>query len=235
MTEPIVLAFDTATEYCSVALLDSRCIEKTEHLGQGHSERILPMVDEVLGEAGLDLREVDLIAFGAGPGSFTGLRIACGVAQGLAWGVAKRVVAIGNLRALAARALAVESRGEVVLAAIDARMNESYCAAYKRSAEVAELRAAALVAPADLPALVAELGASIVVGNALTAFPEFWQDGVSARLLPQLRAGAAEIARLARIDARLGRTVAPHEATPLYVRDQVALTIAERHAKVAST
>lgn len=247
MSEPVTLAIDTATEFCSVALLGAGCIERIELAGQSHSQRVLPMVDEVLREAHLSLHEVDLIAFGAGPGSFTGLRIACGVAQGLAWGAAKRIVAVGNLRALAARALAEEPGGHTVLAAIDARMKEAYCAVYQRGMGIAresgghsdlvELHPASLVAPTELGPLAVRLGADIVAGNALIAFASAWQDCAAAaqlRRMPQVRATAADIAGLARIDAQQGRSVAPHEAAPLYVRDQVALTIAERQARLAS-
>jgi len=253
VSEPVTLAIDTATEFCSVALLGASCSEKIELAGQSHSQRLLPMIDELLREAHLAVRDVDLIAFGAGPGSFTGLRIACGVAQGLAWGAAKRIVGVGNLRALAARALAEDPGGQIVLAAIDARMNEAYCAVYQRGrgvecdeegrGDLVELHAASLVAPAELGALAARLGADIVAGNALIAFASAWPDGADTapprrmphlRFMPQLRASAADIARLARIDAQQGRSLAPHEAAPLYVRDQVALTIAQRQARLAN-
>ena len=102
MTAPVILAIDTATELCSVAVLHAGLVERTEEVGQKHSDRVLPFVDAVLREAELRLRDVDAFAFGAGPGSFTGLRIACGVVQGLAYASGRPVVAIGNLRALAA-------------------------------------------------------------------------------------------------------------------------------------
>ena len=130
---PTVLAIDTATEVCSVAVLHGdRLTELVEVVGQRHSERVLPMIDAALAKAGLSLGDIDVFAFGAGPGSFTGLRIACGIAQGLAYGKRKRVVPVGNLRALAARAFAMVTEGDLLLAAIDARMNEAYCAVYRR-------------------------------------------------------------------------------------------------------
>jgi len=129
--EPTLLAIDTATETCSVALLHAGVLsEWIERVGQGHSERVLPMVQALLEETGIELARCDAIAFGAGPGSFTGLRIACGVAQGLAWGIDRRVLPVGNLAGLA---LAVHDAAPAVAriaAAMDARMNEVYWAVY---------------------------------------------------------------------------------------------------------
>ncbi len=96
------------------------------------------------------LGDIDIFAFGAGPGSFTGLRIACGVAQGLAYGKRKQVVPVGNLRALAADAFSSVQQGNLLLAAIDARMNEAYCAIYRRDPQVTEVRAPALERPQSL-------------------------------------------------------------------------------------
>ena len=118
MTAPVILAIDTATELCSVAVLHARLDERCEAVGQKHSERVLPLVDLVLREAGLRLRDVDAFAFGAGPGSFTGLRIACGVVQGLAYACRRPVVAVGNLRALAAAAFARCPAAATALSAI---------------------------------------------------------------------------------------------------------------------
>ena len=237
MSVPTILALDTATEVCSVAVLGaSHCIERRETVGNGQSERILPMVDEVMNESGMALAEVDFIAFGAGPGSFTGLRIACGIAQGLAWSAGKRVVPVGNLRALAARAFAVQTAGDVALVAIDARMQESYCAVYRRElrngqVDAVEARAPSLERPASLPGLASEFDVALVTGNALSVFSSVWPTAHSWVALPELRATAADIARLARGDALLGRTVAPHEALPVYIRDQVALTTDERRQR----
>jgi tRNA threonylcarbamoyladenosine biosynthesis protein TsaB len=225
---PTVLALDTATEVCSVAVLaDDRLVERLEVVGQRHSERILPMVDAVLAEAGRVLTDVDFFAFGSGPGSFTGLRIACGIAQGLAYGTDKPVVAVGNLRALAARALS-EKAAERVLVAIDARMHEAYCAIYRNDACVTELRAASLERPDSLAGIASSEQVGLVAGNALTEFASDWPESVSWQALPSVRASAADVARLARIDAERGLAVPPAQAMPVYVRDHVALTIEER-------
>jgi len=207
--------------------------EFSEVVGQKHSERVLPLVDAVLREAGLQLRDVDVFAFGAGPGSFTGLRIACGVVQGLAYGCNRPVVGVGNLRALAAAAFRILPEVTSVLVAIDARMRETYCGAYRNDEEVSELRAPALEAPASLVAIRRDLRAAVVAGDALRIFPDVWGDDAVERL-PDLRGSAGDIARLARIDFARGRTVRAAEAMPLYVRDRVALTVDERRQKVSA-
>jgi tRNA threonylcarbamoyladenosine biosynthesis protein TsaB len=233
---PTVLAIDTATEVCSVAVLHSdRLTALVERVGQRHSERVLPMIDAALVEAGLALRDIDIFAFGAGPGSFTGLRIACGIAQGLAYGQRKRVVPVGNLRALAACAFTVVTDGALLLAAIDARMDEAYCAIYRRDEPVSEVRAPALERPQSLVQLAIAEGVDIVAGNALTVFSGIWPHDKPWVTLPDATSSAAAIAHLARFDTAHGLTVAPDQAAPVYVRDQVALTIEERrHAASAS-
>jgi tRNA threonylcarbamoyladenosine biosynthesis protein TsaB len=226
---PTILAIDTATETCSVALIQGEwLIERAEAVGQKHSERALPMVDEVLKDAGLALADVDAFAFGAGPGSFTGLRIACGLVQGLAFGVGRPVVPVGNLRALAAAAF--EPGDTLLLAAIDARMQESYCAVYRNDEALEELRAPALERPDVLPEIAREFGVSVVAGDALSVFPDVWHLGPRVRRNPLVRGSAGVIARLARGDIARGRTVRAADAAPVYVRDRVALTIEERRA-----
>ena len=234
MATPVILAIDTATELCSVAVLHGdRTIAQTENVGQKHSDRVLPLVDAMLGQAGLHLNEIDAFAFGAGPGSFTGLRIACGVIQGLAYASSRPVVAVGSLRALAARAFAEHSRAGIALAAIDARMQEAYCAVYRNDDEVSEVRAPALEAPGALPEIAREAGVALVAGDALSTFAEVWV-GLAVERAPVCRGSAAEIARLARIDLLRGRAVRAADAMPAYVRDRVALTIDERRRKVGA-
>ena len=228
-----VLAIDTATDVCSVAVLHvDQMTELVETVGHKHSERALPMIEAVLSQTGLMLGDIDVFAFGAGPGSFTGLRISCGIAQGLAYGKRKQVVPVGNLRALAARAFSSVADGDLLLAAIDARMSEAYCAIYRRDPQVSEVRAPALERPQSLGQLGAEAKVDIVAGNALTAFPDSWPHDKPWIVLPDATSSAASIATLARFDASHGLAVAPAQAAPIYVRDRVALTIEER--KIAS-
>jgi tRNA threonylcarbamoyladenosine biosynthesis protein TsaB len=221
-----LLAIDATTSLCSVAWTDGeRMVERVEEAGHRHSELVLGMVSTVLAEAGVPLSAVGEFAFGAGPGSFTGLRIACGVTQGLALAANKRVRPVSSLLALA------EATGrDAVLTVIDARMNEVYWAAYRRDGQGApwrtirapEVSSAALVAIPEGPGW-------LVAGDALAAHP-----ALAARLVPPLavdahaRITAAAIARL----AWRGEAVAVDaaDAVPEYVRDKVALTTAERAA-----
>lgn len=232
-TDPIILAFDTATDVCSVALARAGTIvEANETVGHAHSERLLPMIDALLARHGRRLADCDAIAFGAGPGSFTGLRIACSVAQGLAWGADKRVIPIGNLAALARRAFDEQAAAQRAIAAVDARMREAYWAAYeRRDGALAEIAPPSLGAADELGALFDRWAPDLVAGDALRAFAELAAHRASWQRLPQLRASAAPIAALALEEWRAGRSVAPHEAAPLYVRDRVALTVDERRAR----
>ncbi len=233
MTSPCLLALDTATETCSVALLkDGAVVVRSEMVGQRHSERALPMVDSILRDTRTALGDLDAIAFGAGPGSFTGLRIACGLAQGLAWGAGKQVIAVGNLMALAARVFEQAPDCRSVLCAIDARMHEAYCAVYQRGPEILEVRAPQLARPAELAALARD--ADAVAGDALVAFPEVLPALDGRILFPGLRADAADIVRLAGTESMRRRAVAPHDAMPVYVRDHVALTTEERRLRAAT-
>lgn len=234
MSFPSILALDTASETCSVALLTTAgVVFRSEPVGQRHSERALPLIDEVLKDAGVALRDLDYIAFGAGPGSFTGLRIACGLAQGLAWGTGRPVIPVGNLLALAARLLKQDLACESVLCAIDARMNEAYCAVYRRGREIVEVQAPALVKPAELTGLACRVDA--VAGDALTAFPDAWPADTRLRRYPGVRADAVDIARVASEPAMRARAVVAHDAAPLYVRNHVAFTTDERRARALAS
>jgi tRNA threonylcarbamoyladenosine biosynthesis protein TsaB len=129
-----ILALDAATEACSAALLDGTALtERFEVIGRGHANRLLPMVDALLREAGRPLREIDAVAFGRGPGGFTGLRIAAGIAQGLAAGAGKPVLPVSNLAAIAAGAARTHGPA-LVVACLDARMNQVYWAAFDTGA-----------------------------------------------------------------------------------------------------
>ncbi len=236
MTAPILLAFDTATEVCSVALAcGARVVERSEVVGQHHSERVLPMAQQLLIDEGVALAEVGAIAFGAGPGSFTGLRIACGVAQGAAYGIDKRVLPIGNLAALALRAGELAPGTRRVAAAIDARMNEVYWAVYDLAdGDVAEVVAPSLSAADALPALLAPLAPDTLAGNGLSVFAEALAPIAVENRVPQAQASARTIALLAQRAHARGEALAPALAMPLYVRDRVALTVDERRAAHAA-
>jgi tRNA threonylcarbamoyladenosine biosynthesis protein TsaB len=228
---PTLFAIDTAADCCSVALLCSDIVtERIEQVGHRHSERVLPMVRSVLDGAGISLADCDAIAFGAGPGAFTGLRIACGIAQGLAFGIGLKVIPVGNLEALAFSALEGsdhEAANATILCATDARMREAYCAIYRSDLSgLQEVLAPTTVPAAELAALIDSAAADILAGDAFKAFAA---DLASAprRPVSDRRASAASIVQVAARRWPHG-AIDPAAAAPLYVRDRVALTIDER-------
>jgi tRNA threonylcarbamoyladenosine biosynthesis protein TsaB len=220
-----IVALDTSTEWCSVAAGDGcRWFEERMHARETHSEHLLAMVDRALAMCQYTLASVDGIAFGAGPGSFTGVRIACGVAQGLALGADRPLVGVCTLEAIA-----FADGGARVVACLDARMREVYVGAYVRGGSgCVEAMAPAVVAPdrATRPAGDGWRGA----GNGFAAYPALAArlalDGVDDAALPTARA----IASLALPRFVAGQGVAAQDALPLYVRHRVALTTAERAA-----
>lgn len=218
-----LLALDTATENCSAALLlGAELLERELETARGHAEHILPMIDALLAEAGIGLAALDALAFGRGPGSFTGVRLAASITQGLAFGADLGVVAVSDLRALAQRAFDLDPRCERVLVCNDARMGELYWAGFTRRAGLAEPAGAERVeGPERLrPPWPGALGA----GRGFSAYPQLAaRTGIAVpvgwdRLLPRAR----EIARLADPEVRGGRLLAPEQAVPIYVRDSVA-------------
>lgn len=221
-----ILALDTSTEYCSAAVWhDGAAVERDVHAGQSHSELLLGMVDAVLAESGTALREIDAIAFGAGPGTFTGLRIACGVAQGLAYAADRPVVGVGTLLALAKG-----SGAHRVVCCVDARMQQVYFAAYEGAdTEWRAVHGPSLHAPAEVPLLEGE--GWIGCGSGFAAYREALAAryrGQLGRIAPDAHPRASDVAALAAVAYARGEAVAPDDAAPLYVRDKVALKTDER-------
>ncbi len=226
-----ILALETSTEYCSVALWqDGAILARNELAGQKHSEMLMPMLRGLLDEAGIRLAHCDGIAFGSGPGSFTGVRIACGVAQGLALGADLPVSGISTLLALA------QGSGHArVIAALDARMGEIYCAAYERLDEgwktVCE---PGLCKPEDAPDV--PCGDWFCAGSGFAAFPEILQKRYAGKLIG-MDVGAvpraADIAALAALQFARGLGMDAAQAQPFYLRDKVALKTAERELMAA--
>ena len=221
-----LLALDTSTEYCSVALWDDGELHALEeHAGQKHSQRLLPMVEELLARHGLGVKQLAGIAFGKGPGSFTGLRIACGVTQGLAFGAGLPVVGVSTLLALAAA-----TRAAHAVCCIDARMGEIYHAAYSRAGAGWNcVHEPSLRPPAQAPALPE--GDWTGCGSGFAAHGETLRRLYGGRLsaiMPDAFPHAREIAQLAVGEFEAGRAVAAEQAVPLYIRDKVALKTAER-------
>jgi len=224
-----VLALDTATQACSAALLTEGAAITRELLTErGHAEHILSMVDAVLAEAGIALAVVDALAFGRGPGAFTGVRLAASVAQGLAFAAQLPVVPVSDLRAVAQRAFDAESSPDHVLVCQDARMREVYWACFDRGDG----------------GLATHVGPEHVSAAGAIGLPESWRGRIAGvgqgfRVYPELRISlksslasvqdeflphALEIARLAWPEVLAGRTVRAEEALPVYVRDDVIRT-----------
>lgn len=223
-----LLAFDTATERLSIALaVGTQVWTHVAAGGARASAAILPAILALLAEAGVRLRDVDAIAFGRGPGAFTGLRTACAVAQGLALGAGKPVLPIDTLQALAedARAGAAEVR---VWAVLDARMNEIYAAQYRFSAAGWQVLDAPMLIGADaLSALWRDAPPEVVAGNALEVFGARL-DCAGARRVADAQPDALALLGLARSLWQQGGAVDAALALPLYLRDKVAQTSAER-------
>jgi tRNA threonylcarbamoyladenosine biosynthesis protein TsaB len=222
-----ILALDTSTEYCSVALWHDGNIDAREKLaGQRHSELLLKMVDGLLRERGLAVRDLDCIAFGAGPGSFTGLRIACGVAQGLAFGAELPVVGVSTLLALAEAV-----QGARAVCCLDARMGQVYHAAYERDGNRwITVHPPDLCAPAAAPPLPGGFSWT-GCGSGFKAYGEVLARRYAGRLsaiISDAYPHARHIARLAVVEFEQGRALAAEEAVPVYIRDKVALRSDER-------
>lgn len=228
-----LLAFEAATRRLSVALWrDGACDEKAADLPNGGSAVLLPWANELLAAAGLSLKQLDGLAFGAGPGGFTGLRLACGVTQGLAFGLDLPVAPVGTLAALA-----LASGDGKVLACLDARMDEVYVAAYQVTGDsVQEIMPPQVGAGETVPLPEgadwrgAGDGFATVHGAALCRRMAARLVACDAAMLPT----AAAVARLAAPVLAGGGGVAAARALPVYVRDKVALTTAERRARGGS-
>ena len=227
-----LLALETSTDQCSVALwCDGALLTRSRHAPRRHAEILLPMFDELLAEGGIARGQLDGIAFGRGPGAFTGVRLAVSVAQGLALALDRPVFPVSTLAALA---LAAPAAVPYVLAVLDARMGEVYAGAFRRAAaEALEPLGAETVGAAaalEVPAAPAWFGAGSgwavhaeALGRRLRGAA---LAGIDAAAVPE----AAQVARLAAPVLAAGGGVRADQALPVYLRDKVALTRAERGA-----
>jgi tRNA threonylcarbamoyladenosine biosynthesis protein TsaB len=225
---PTLLALDTATDTLALALVHPGGVEVFEGAGGAQaSARLLPEVQALLARAGCTLAEVDAIAFGQGPGAFTGLRTACSAAQGLALGLNKPVLPLCSLMLVAEDARA-QGAGDTVWVAMDARMGEVYAAHFAwQGGRWQVLDAPALYRPEGLRAHWGPALTAAVAGSALTVF-----DGMPTGrpCWPSTRSRASALAALAQAAWASGVRLDAAEAQPVYVRNKVALTTAERAA-----
>lgn len=242
-----LLAFDAGTEYMSVAVCRTHDgqVQQWQHTAAGGAKAstdLIPAILDLMQRAGLRLQELDAVCFGSGPGSFTGLRTACSVAQGLAFGACVPVLAVDSLLAVAeeARHAALSDRDSCVLTALlDARMEEMYCASFTYAAgQWTELRGSYLVQPEQLLRASAEPGPSsapwLLAGNVFAVYGErvAAQDAAAAtaQRMTALPTASAML-RLAPALLAAGKAVAAEHALPSYIRDKVAKTTAERMAE----
>jgi tRNA threonylcarbamoyladenosine biosynthesis protein TsaB len=209
------VAFETSSEWCSVALFaDGEIAAVEQRAGHRHSELALPMMDQLLSARGLKPRDLDAVAFGAGPGAFTGLRIACGLAQGLAVARSLPVIGISSLEAIAQ-----ESGASHVVACIDARMREVYYSALLSQGD----RWREVIAPQCVAPQALQLPPGddwIGCGNGFAVYGNL---GLK-RVLPEVHPTATAIAQLAAPRLQAGEGVDAAQATPIYVREKVAFT-----------
>ena len=220
-----ILAIDTTEQACSAALLvDGRVAEDFRIAARQHSQLILPMVEGLLGDAGLALSELDGLAFARGPGSFTGVRIAAAVVQGLAVAADLPVVPVSSLLALA-QGVCREHGEQRVLAAFDARMQELYWLPCEARDGLMQFAGDERVGALDALTLPPGDDAWAVAGSALGPYGEAIAQGLGARLgarYADAMVHAHDVALLAQQEFSQGAAVAAEQAIPVYLRDQVA-------------
>lgn len=221
-----ILALETTTDFGTCALWqDGRILSATCPPGRPHSETLIPLVQGLLAEAGSGFAALDAIAFGMGPGAFTGLRVACGIAQGMAVALDRPVLPVGSLETMA-----WEAEAGQVLALLDARMGEVYGGSFRRTGTTVEpLGELVLAAPGALP-LPPPGEEWLAVGNALAAYPELQARCAGWECQPGILPHARSVAHLAAQALVRGEGLDPALAAPRYIRDKVARTVAERLA-----
>ncbi|PSV39466.1 tRNA (adenosine(37)-N6)-threonylcarbamoyltransferase complex dimerization subunit type 1 TsaB [Photobacterium sp. GB-27] len=220
-----ILAVDTATENCSVALLmGDEVISRCEYAPREHTTKILPMVDTVLAEAGIKLNQLDALAYGQGPGSFTGVRIGIGIAQGLAFGADLPMVGVSTLAAMAQGTYRVH-QADNVLSAIDARMGEIYWGQYQRKTDGdwQIIGAEQVIVPdALVESVQTETGIWLTAGTAWEVYAD-----TLAKLPFEMQQGSVlypdsqDMVHLAKFAFARGESVSAEVASPVYLRDTV--------------
>ncbi len=223
-----IIALEAATEACSAALnLDGEILGRYEVAPRAHTEKLLPMLESLLAEAQLTLADIDALAFGRGPGSFTGVRIATATAQGIAFSADLPVIPISTLAALAQRALDQTPAADAVLTAIDARMGEVYWCSFGRDPHglATPLAQETLCPPEQAPVADTDPTNAIGAGTGWASYADALLDLFGNQpipLLDQLLPDAASVSRLAAPRYAAGKTLPPEQAVPVYLRDNVA-------------
>lgn len=219
-----LLALDTSSDACSVALIhDGQVLHRHEVIPRQQARRVLPVVSELLAAAELAVHDLDALAFGRGPGSFTGVRIAAGVTQGMAFGTGLGVVPVSDLAAIA-QGTVRELGSFCVLVCLDARMGEVYWGAYAvdQSGLVATVAAEQISVPAGVKAPFE--GDYAGAGSGFAAYPELARrlELSAACVHPDRLPDARDILSLAIPEVEAGRMVSAAEAVPVYLREKVA-------------
>lgn len=235
-----ILAIETATEACSAALItnnsDETIISRFQLAPREHTKLILPMMDEVLQEANIELNDIDAIAFSRGPGAFTGLRIAAGVAQGAALSVNKQVIPVSTLAALALQAVSQNIKVKIIIVALDARMGEVYWGVYRVQTGNVVLVGEEKVSNPEvmLETMLSYSNKGVLVtGIGWDAYDEI----LFSKELPSTVCfianqypHASSVARLALTMWKVNKAVLPENAQPVYIRNKVAKKSTKRNA-----
>ncbi len=222
----LILALDTSTDACSVALYADGVLDSLFELAaKSHTQRLLPMVDEVLQAKGCELADLDAIAFGRGPGSFTGLRICAGIVQGLAFGANLPVIPVSTLESMACGFYRANPEEQLpVLVALDARMNEVYWGLFSRSGDLVSALVDEAVMPPELLAeqsqIMAQQGQFLGIGSGWH-YPAM-QSLDPARQFLDIHPHAENMALIAAAKFAAGETLSALDAQPVYLRDSVS-------------
>ncbi len=219
-----LLALDASSSACSVALwMDGDVMGRVEHAPRGHTRRLMPMIDALLAEAGIARESIDALAYGHGPGSFTGIRIAAGAAQGIAYALERPLLGISTLRALALSAWHRDG-ATLVMPALDARLGELYVALYQvEQGHPQALVSDSVMAPEQLVLPSCAPGSITMIGSGVTLLDRLSSE-VREHVGPTLEdrePEACDIVQLAAMDFASGLITSPQKALPIYLRDQV--------------
>lgn len=232
-----ILAIDTSTSWCSVALCfdDKPIVQRHELLGSKASQHLLPWCGELLQQCGARFSDLDALAVGVGPGAFTGVRLSVAVAQGLSVGSQLPVIPVTSLDAMASQFIQQYqvSQNTTFTIALDARMGEVYWARYQPDASQPKL---INLIQLTAPSYIEDNSKDLIAGNALAEYADYFKNHFMGRQIdPQLVPNALGILDLAQVRYRAGQMIPVEQLEPLYIRNKVALTTQERHDAASLT